>query len=205
MGYVQRSSGLNLYMNNCKFINPGKDPMSTFEFITVLLSIVIGLGITQLLGGIGRAIEVRIGIRLYWVQMIWVINVGFYMVLFWWGMVFSYSNAESILLLNLINLLFYTILLFLQAVLIIPGKIEKCTDLQTHYFTIRPWFFLIGALIPVTDLFDCLIHGIETLLSFGLFYIISQVASIAGNIAAAITRNRLYHAIWCIVYLIGLL
>lgn len=40
--------------------------MSTFEFITILLSIVIGLGITRLLTGIGRVMELRASIRIYW-------------------------------------------------------------------------------------------------------------------------------------------
>jgi hypothetical protein len=42
--------------------------MSTFDFITILLSIVVGLGITRLLGGLARAIEIRGSLKFYWVH-----------------------------------------------------------------------------------------------------------------------------------------
>ena len=126
--------------------------MSTFEFITILLSIVIGLGITRLLTGIGRVMELRTSIRIYWVQIIWFLNVGFYLVLYWWGVVFTYSSTDTFLLVNFLILLFYATLLYIQASLIIPGRIEEQTDLKEYFFSIRPWFFYIGASIPVLEL-----------------------------------------------------
>jgi hypothetical protein len=50
--------------------------MSTFEFISVLPSIVVGLGLTRLLTGVGLALEFRRKLRFYWVQGVWVVNLG---------------------------------------------------------------------------------------------------------------------------------
>jgi hypothetical protein len=40
--------------------------MDTFNYLSVLISIILGLGITQLLSGLGRSLEYRDKDRLYW-------------------------------------------------------------------------------------------------------------------------------------------
>jgi hypothetical protein len=174
--------------------------MSTFEFITVLLSIVVGLGITRLLGGLARAIEIRGSLKSYWVQAVWSINVGLYLVVFWWVVVFSYSRHDPWVFLNFLHLFLYSTLLFLQAVLIIPRDLEEGTDLAAHFFTVRPWFFGIGAIIPIVETGDSLMHGLENLLSFGPAYILMQLSALVLNLVAATTDNRRFHAVFCIGY-----
>lgn len=176
--------------------------MSTFEFVTILLSIVVGLGFTRLLSGLVRAIEMRGQLKIYWVQIIWAINVGFYLVIFWWGVVFGYSKVESWQFMNFANLFFYAVLLYLQAALIIPSKLEPGADIETHFFSIRKWFFSIGALIPLIELLDTLMHGIDALLSWGFSYIFMQVAGIVWALIAIFTKNKVFHAIWCLVFLV---
>ena len=179
--------------------------MSTFEFVTVLLSIVVGLGITRLLGRLGRAIEIRGSLKLYWVQGVWTVNVGLNLVVFWWIVVFSYSSHEPWLFLDFVNLFLYSILLYLQAVLIIPGDLEKGTDLEAHFYSVRPWFFAIGALVPVVDVVDTLRHGLDTFLGFGPAYGLLMGSSLVLNLVAARTGNRRYHAGWSVLFLVGML
>ena len=178
--------------------------MSTFEFITVLLSIVVGLGITRLLGGLARAIEIRGSLKFYWVQGIWSINIGLYLVVFWWVVVFNHSSREHWVFLNFLLLLLYSTLIFLQAALILPRDLEEGTDLASHFFSVRPWFFGIGALLPLVELGDSLTHGLENVLSFGPAYILLQLSGLVLNVVAARTDNRRFHAIWCIVYSLGM-
>lgn len=175
--------------------------MSTFEFVTILLSIVVGLGFTSLLSGFGRAIELRGQLKIYWVQVIWSINVGFYLVMFWWAIIFSYSELKSWQFINFANLFFYAILLYLQAALIIPSKLESGADLEAHFFSIRKWFFSIGALIPLIELLDTLMHGLDNLLEYGFIYIFMQATGFAFAVIAMFTKNKIFHGIWCLVYL----
>jgi len=174
--------------------------MSTFEFITVLLSIVVGLGITRLLGGLARAIEIRGSLKSYWVQAVWSINVGLYLVVFWWVVVFNHSSREHWIFLNFLHLFFYSTLIYLQAVLIIPRDLEEGTDLASHFFSVRPWFFGIGALLPIAEIGDTLMHGFGNLLSFGPAYILIQLTALVLNVIAATTDNRRFHAVFCIGY-----
>ena len=178
--------------------------MSTFEFVTILLSVVVGLGFTRLLSGLGRAIEMRGQLKFYWVQMIWSINVGFYLVMFWWTVVFGYSALESWSFINFTSLLIYAILLYLQAVLIIPSKLEPGMDLEAHFFSIRKWFFTIGVLLPLIELQDSLMHGFDNLLRLGFLYILMQASAIVSAVIARRTNNKIFHGIICLVYLISM-
>lgn len=58
--------------------------MSDFEFLSVLVSIVIGLGLTHLLSGLGRAFYARELHRMDPVHVAWTITILFVLVLNWW-------------------------------------------------------------------------------------------------------------------------
>ena len=45
--------------------------MDAFSYLSVLISIVLGLGVTQLLTGFGRLIEARDRVRSYGPVLIW--------------------------------------------------------------------------------------------------------------------------------------
>ena len=133
--------------------------MSTFEFISVLLSIVVGLGLTRLLTAVGRALEIRRKLRFYWVQSVWVMNLGLLFVTFWWATLFSHADRETWLFPNFAVLLFYAVLLFLASVLVIPSDFEESSDLEAHFFEVRPWLFTIMALVPIAEFADTFLHG----------------------------------------------
>jgi hypothetical protein len=180
--------------------------MSTFEFVTVLLSIVVGLGITRLLGGLGRAIEIRGSFKGYWVQALWSVTVGLWFLVFWWVVVFSYQNYERWVFINFVHLLLYATLLYLLSVLIIPRDLKPGTDLEKHFFKVRPWFFGIAALVSFVEMADSLMHGLDNLLSFGPFYLLMQTSGVVFSLVAARTTSRRFHAIWsvvCFVTIIG--
>lgn len=176
--------------------------MSTFEYISVLLSIVVGLGLTRLLTGIGQAMEARRKVRFYWVQGVWVVNLALLLVSFWWATLFGHSDRQTWLFPNFAVLLAYSILIFLGTVLIIPSDLEKNSDLQAHFFKVRPWFFGISALVPVAELLDTLLHGgFERVFSFGPYFIVLLSVSFVMCIIGAITDNRKFHAVWALIFL----
>ena len=58
--------------------------ISAFEYVTVLISIVLGLGITQILTGVADLIHQSKRVRVYWPLMIWVLLVLVMHVQEWW-------------------------------------------------------------------------------------------------------------------------
>ena len=45
--------------------------MDAFSYLSVLLSIILGLAITQLLQGVGRLLQERQRVRIYWPVLVW--------------------------------------------------------------------------------------------------------------------------------------
>lgn len=47
--------------------------ISAFEYVTVLISIVVGLGITEVLSGIADLIKQSKRVKFYWPHLLWVL------------------------------------------------------------------------------------------------------------------------------------
>ena len=60
--------------------------MDQFNYLAVLISIILGLGITQLLSGVGRLLQARGHVRLYWPTLAWVAVLLVVHVQTWWAM-----------------------------------------------------------------------------------------------------------------------
>ncbi len=51
--------------------------MSQFEYVAVLISIIVGLALTQILRGVGRMVTTKDGPRPYWVHLVWTFYLFF--------------------------------------------------------------------------------------------------------------------------------
>ena len=58
--------------------------MGAFEYLSVLISIILALGMTRVLGGVGEMLQARSHRRIYWVHVVWIINLFLYLVIAWW-------------------------------------------------------------------------------------------------------------------------
>ena len=60
--------------------------MDPFSYLSVLISIVLGLGITNLLGGVATLMRGRSQVRPYWPLPIWLVTLFLMHVQTWWTM-----------------------------------------------------------------------------------------------------------------------
>jgi cell division protein FtsW (lipid II flippase) len=58
--------------------------MDPFNYLVVLTSIVLGLGVTPLVGGLGYLMQTRRRKRPYWMHILWMINLLLAMAIVWW-------------------------------------------------------------------------------------------------------------------------
>jgi len=58
--------------------------MDTFEYLAVLVSIIVGLGVAHILLAVGRIISEPGQEKPYWIHAIWVLNAFLYLLYFWW-------------------------------------------------------------------------------------------------------------------------
>ena len=116
--------------------------MSSFEFIAVLFSVIIGLAISHLLAAVSDLVESSKRVKLYWITSIWIITVLIWDIFSWWGLwelqSLEFWNYPSFFLV-VVNLSG----LYLMTTLVLPQASEsKNIDLRQHYYSVRKIFFL---------------------------------------------------------------
>ena len=114
--------------------------MDEFGYLAVILSIILGLSVTQLLQGLSQVINGRDRVRIYWPAIGWTLLLLVIDVQAWWAM-FGYRNRHAWTFLQFAVLLLETIILYLLAVLALPTPFgEETVDLR-QLFPPRPLVF----------------------------------------------------------------
>lgn len=115
--------------------------MTPFDYLSVLLSIVLGLSITQLLSGFAGLVRARDRMAIYWplpVQMAFVFLVSVQM---WWSL-FGLHNARHWTFGLFLIVLMQPVTVYLMSAFITPDVSgEGRVDLRAIYFRERAWFF----------------------------------------------------------------
>jgi hypothetical protein len=171
--------------------------MNMFEYVMVLASVIIGLGVTHLLQGVAIIIQHPGRKPIYWVHLIWV-GIVLFQCMFWWWWQFAYSETETwTFLLYLFVLLFATVAYLLCAV-VMPSDMEGYRDFRDFFYSRRAWIFGALILFNLFDLADTALKGAEHFASLGLQYPIRMGAFIALNTVAAVVRNERFHALFAV-------
>ncbi len=117
--------------------------MGVFEYIGVLISVIMGLGITHLATGATKLIQHRDKVRFCLPHALWTVNVLIYILLIWWGM-FWWSGHDNWFAYEYLFITLYAIVLFFLASMLYPWDMDKDIDVRAYFFRNRLWFF--GAL-----------------------------------------------------------
>jgi hypothetical protein len=176
--------------------------VSAFEYLSVLISIILALGMTRVLGGVGDMLQARSQRRIYWVHAVWIINLFLYLVVAWW-IFYRWRTQQPWTFFLFIFVLISPTLLYLASLLLFPREsdVDLSVDYKTHYYANHRAFFIIFGLFVPVDIVDSLLKGIPHFLDLGLPYFVSSLLYFAGMIAAAITANERYHRFYAIFFL----
>ena len=128
--------------------------MQIFSHLSVLISIVLGLGLSHLLSRIGELFQARATyggqVRIYWVQMAWVLIIFVAHVQLWWALFLWTERLEGASFFDFILVLLGPVTLFLASRIVLPDLEDNPTiDLKHYFHAIRPWLFTVLAIYPV--------------------------------------------------------
>jgi hypothetical protein len=193
------------------------DMSDQFQYVMVLASIIIGLGITNLLLGLSAVID-RITedsrqLRLSWAHGFWLAFVFLWLVFFWWWEFRLLEILKHWTVWNYFLIICYAVVLFFLVALLIPRDLDKVDDLNVYFLAKRRWFYAVLVLGLMIDLVDSYMKGGWTyingtgILNWGM----NVVAIPAGVIGFRSTRIRTHSAmaivffiwmvvIWCDVF-----
>lgn len=181
--------------------------MSVFEYLGVLLSVIMGLGVTHLLAGLSKAIHHRKTVTFYWVHTLWTVNVLIYIVIIWWGM-FWWSGEQEWSFFQFLLLILYAVVLFLAASLLFPWDLPEDFDFERHFFETRPWFFSVMAFAWFVDIPETVLKSDDQLRELPQAYIAFASIHLVLNLLSVFWSNRTYHRVYALfwpVFTIGYL
>lgn len=178
--------------------------MRPFEYLSLLTSVVIGLGVTRLLVGLGRMLQSRQALRLSAVHLLWSFNIFVFLLLNWW-ILYRWHTHEAWSFYLFVFVLLSPITAFLLSVLLYPEPMAEDADLGAHFYRNRRWFFALGAALPPIDLVDTLLKGRSHFLEQGPIYVITLALLFVLSVTAAVTPSRRFHAAFAVFFLLYLL
>lgn len=174
--------------------------MSLFEFLMVLVSIIIGLGIAEILTGVARQVRCRGSIRAYWVHSVLV--AAFFVALLqqWWE-IWGLRVLPEWSFGGLVMMLSGPVGLFLIAHLLFPEPMHGADFREYYGRVMQPVWWLAALTVALATLFRPLIIGsnlwsLDNATSFVFFF---------AFIALALVRRAAFHAILVPIVLLLLL
>jgi len=158
--------------------------VEAFDYLSVLVSIILGLGITQLLSGFGTWLEQRRSFRAYGPAIAWSAFLLLVHVQTWWSM-YGMRDTESWNFLQFALVLLQPILLYLLAVIVLPGPNAPQNDPRENFHMQRRWFFglLLATVVAsiVKDLSRMELPDATNLIFHGVFGGVSLLGFIHGG------------------------
>ena len=177
--------------------------MDMFEYVMVLVSIIVGLALTHLLQGMVDVVQRPRRLKIVSIHLVWVFYT-LVTVAFWWWWQFKLQELTQVWTFQAyLFVLFFAGLLYFISTLLFPKVLDPDLDLDAFFYDRRGWFFGATALYFVVDLADSRMKGAEHFASLGLEYVIATVVQIVLCLVAMRTRNAVFHWLFGLAALIS--
>lgn len=134
--------------------------MDAFDYLSVLVSIILGLAITQILQGFRDLMQARTRLRTYWPSLLWAIMLLVVCVQEWWAL-FGWRDFQPWTFFGFSLVLAQVVATYLAAALVLPDvRGDEAIDLRTYYYANHRWFFAMGGLtVAISISKDWLLSG----------------------------------------------
>jgi len=169
--------------------------LTTFEYLSVFISIVIGLGVVRALGGVATLLD-RQESNAYWVHSTWVGYFIIWLPWFWWFEL-DWRLETTWTFPVFFFVVIFAMLYYLAVFVLVPTREADYKDLETYFYRVRPRFFVLLALINIADVIDTFLKP-GNLEDVGPTYGPVIAILLIGNVVASMTERRLFHQIWLI-------
>ena len=168
--------------------------MQMFEYVIVLISIVIGLALTHLMYGIAELIQNPRRTRIWWVHLVWVAYM-FLSIVFWWWWEFQLQHIRTWTFAIYLFVIFYAFYLYLICAVLFPRNVEGYDGYKDYFLARRGWFF--GLLIgwSVIDVTDTWIKGPDYFASLGTTTLVFNAVLVLCSIIGILVRRGTIQAV----------
>jgi hypothetical protein len=164
--------------------------LDQFSYLSVLLSLIVGLAITQILKGYRGILLWRAHVQLYWPTLLWSASLLLMNVQSWWAM-FGLRDIEAWTFGTFMVVLLQTIVQYMLAALVFPDfSGGERVDLRAHYWAQARWFFALTIVVLLVSLAkDFVLSGHLS----DRLNVLFHLGFIALGAIALATRSQWYH------------
>ncbi len=126
-----------------------------------LISIIVGLGLTEMFGNLLRLIRNRARVRWDWLPLVWVATLFFLVLNYWWGVYLRVDGSQQAGTAAEFGLILAgPVLLFLATASVLPHfEADGDWDMRGHYAAQRGVVILTFALYQLTTFTTALLLG----------------------------------------------
>jgi hypothetical protein len=114
--------------------------IASYQHVVVVMSIVLGLSVTQLLKGLAQLYRTRNRVRLYWLHTAWIVLLVFFSLVLWW-LHWNYRSIEEWSFFRFVLYLSPMIVFYFLTSIVIPDPSDPVTSYKEYYFSSRVGFF----------------------------------------------------------------
>jgi len=175
--------------------------MQTFEYLGVLVSVVIGLAMTHLVRGIIRVIHSRESTVLYWVHLLWVFNVLYFLLQFWWFF-FAWQSLPEWSRAEFFLFIAYALCLSVAAGLLFPLT-EAVSNFQEFFYNHSRWFFGSWLLVHILDVIEVIAKADRGIRPIPEIYFPFIAFMLVGIAIAMFTGNRRFHRVFVVLFFLA--
>ena len=112
--------------------------MTAFEYVSVALSLVVGLSVTRLLTAGLHLFVHRDRVAGDWITVTWAVFCFFWQLQFWWA-IFEFGRLPRWTFGGFLLLVGSAVLLYAASALILPGRRDDEVDLEAHFLAHGRW------------------------------------------------------------------
>lgn len=142
-----------------------------FDYLGVLVSVIFGLALTHSLTGVSRVIQMRSHVRVYWVHLVWTLNIILYVLGLWWGM-YWWKHLDDWTIERFLFLSGYASVIYLLSALLYPHEVAEGFDFEKHFESNRRWFFGVFLFALLLDIPETLSKGVSHLRDVPAQYVV---------------------------------
>ncbi len=168
--------------------------MQIFEYVIVLISIVIGLAVTHLMQGIASLVQHPDRAKIWWVHLGWVALMLLNAIFFWWWE-FRLQQVRDWTFQLYLFVVCYAFLIYLICALLFPRDLEGYDGFKDYLLSRRRWIFGLLLLFLAVDLVDTLAKGMAHFAAQGTPYLVIQAAFATLCTTAMVTRREWLHGV----------
>jgi hypothetical protein len=171
--------------------------MTLFEFVSVMVSIILGLSLSQMLEALARLMRDPKDVQAFKPQTIWTLSLILTHFLLWWS-IWDFRDAAW----NYPRFVVASVeplLLFFMGALILPSAGSVSVDLKSHFLRVRPLLMGLYALLMIIFIVDgpVIFHSESLWNPFRIPQLIGLLAVLVGFK----TKNPRHHFVISLVVL----